>query len=148
VGDFGGSLLSSRLYVPAAVVDFLVYVVVLNLFAQFVPSVITESFLLSLFTAALLLLVLEVVHRVKEPLKTRIKTADTVAAKATSVAALWLVLVASKFVVLEAVALVFDDRVSLGGFFSVTGLILVLMVSRALVRVSLGQPASDVIQSP
>ena len=44
------------------------------------------------------------------------------------------VLVGSKFVVLETVALVFGSRVSLGGFWSVTALILVLLVSRALVR--------------
>jgi hypothetical protein len=36
--------------------------------------------------------------------------------------------------VLEAVGLVFSDRVSLGGFFSVTLLILALLLSRAGVR--------------
>ena len=46
----------------------------------------------------------------------------------------WAVLFGSKFVVLEAVALVFGPRVSLGGFFSVTALIITLMLSRAGVR--------------
>jgi hypothetical protein len=45
-----------------------------------------------------------------------------------------MVLFGSKFLVLEAVALVFGTRVSLGGLLSVTMLILVLMLSRALVR--------------
>ena len=40
----------------------------------------------------------------------------------------------SKFLVLEAVALVFGSRVSLGGFFSVTALILTLLLCRAGVR--------------
>jgi hypothetical protein len=48
--------------------------------------------------------------------------------------ALWLVLVGSKFLVLEAIDLIFGDRVSLGGFFSVTLLILVLLLSRMAVR--------------
>ena len=50
----------------------------------------------------------------------------------------------SKFVVLELVALVFGDYVSLGGFWSVTGLILVLLLSRLGVRRLLGEPASSV----
>lgn len=48
------------------------------------------------------------------------------------------VLVGSKFVVLEAVDLVFGARVSLGGFVPVTLLILVLLVSRLAVRRLLG----------
>ena len=55
---------------------------------------------------------------------------------------LWLVLFGSKFLVLEAVNLVFGTRVSLGGFFSVTLLILVLLLSRAAVRRLLQRPTS------
>ena len=51
-----------------------------------------------------------------------------------------MVLFGSNFLVLEVVDLVFGDRVSLGGFFSVTGLILALLVSRAAVRRLLQQP--------
>ncbi len=47
---------------------------------------------------------------------------------------LWLVAVGSKFVVLELVDLVFGDRVRLGGFVSVTLLIVTLLLSRRLVR--------------
>lgn len=47
---------------------------------------------------------------------------------------------ADKFLVLEVVALVFGDRVSLGGFFSVTLLILALLLSRAGVRRLLRRP--------
>jgi hypothetical protein len=129
----------ARVVVPAVVVDFLVYVVVLNLFVQLVPEVITESFTVSLLTAALLLLVLELVVRVKAPVKSRFRTASTALGRGASALLLWLVLVASKFVVLEVVNVVLGDRVSLGGFISVTALILVLMISRALVRRQLPQ---------
>jgi hypothetical protein len=54
---------------------------------------------------------------------------------------LWLVLFGSKFLVLEAVHLVFGHRVSLGGFFSVTLLILALLLSRAAVRRLLRRPS-------
>ena len=55
---------------------------------------------------------------------------------------LWAVLFGNKFLVLETVALVFGDRVSLGGFFSLTALILALLLSRAGVRRLLQRPAS------
>ena len=46
---------------PADVVDVFVYVVVLNLAAEYMPLVITETFTLSLLTALLLKVVLELV---------------------------------------------------------------------------------------
>ena len=125
--------------VPPIVADYLVYVVVLNLFVQFVPNVITESFSVSLLTAALLLLVLHVVSLVKTPLKARFKASSSGVRKVLVGLALWLVLVGSKFVVLELVDRVFGDRVSLGGFVSVTGLILVLLFARDLARRLLAQ---------
>lgn len=124
----------SGVAVPPLVADYLVYVVVLNLFVQFVPQAITESFSVSLLTAALLLLVLHVVALVKTPLKARFKAASKGAGKVLVGVTLWLVLVGSKFVVLKLVDLVFGDRVSLGGFVSVTVLILVLLFARDLGR--------------
>jgi hypothetical protein len=53
---------------------------------------------------------------------------------------LWAVLFGSKLLVLEAVNAVFGTRVSLGGFFSVTLLILTLLLSGAAVRRLLPRP--------
>ncbi|MCB0900219.1 MAG: hypothetical protein H6526_05225 [Actinobacteria bacterium] len=131
--------------IPAAdIVDVFVYVVVLNLAIEYVPTVISETFTLSLLTAVLLKVVLEVVVRVKNRVKGRFKSAETPVGKVGAGLLLWLLLVSSKFVVLELVALVFGDYVSLGGFWSVTGLILVLLLSRLGVRRLLGEPASSV----
>ena len=123
-----------RLVRPADVIDVFVYVVVLNLAAEYVPVVITETFTMSLFTALLLKLVLEVVVWAKDRVKRRFKAARTPAAKVLAGLLLWALMIGSKFVVLELVALFFADRVSLGGFFSVTGLILVLLLARLGVR--------------
>ena len=49
----------------AAVVDVFVYVVVLNLFVEYLPQVISKTFTLSLLTAILLKGVLEVVDAAK-----------------------------------------------------------------------------------
>jgi hypothetical protein len=109
-------------------------VVVLNLAIEYVPSVISESFTLSLLTAALLKLALEVVILLKGAILTRLRGADTRRAKLAAALSLWLVAVGSKLVVLELVDLVFGDAVSLGGFIPVTVLVLALLMSRTAVR--------------
>jgi hypothetical protein len=124
----------------AAVVDVFVYVVVLNLFVEYLPQVLSETFTLSLLTAVLLKGVLEVVVAAKNWAKARFRQASTPIGKMVAAVLLWVVLFGSKFIVLEAVALVFDARVSLGGFFSVTLLILALLLSRAAVRSLLQRP--------
>ena len=120
--------------VAAAVVDVFVYVVVLNLFVEYFPAVISETFTLSLLTAVLLKVVLEVVLRVKKNVAARFRAATRPAGKVVAALLLWVVMFGSKFVVLEIIHLVFGSRVSLGGFFSVTLLIVLLMLSRGAVR--------------
>lgn len=119
---------------PADVVDVFVYVVVLNLAVEYVPAVISEGFTLSLLTAALLKLALELVIFLKGRILARFHAATTRRGKVAASVALWLVAAGSKLVVLELVALVFGDAVSLGGFVSVTLLVVALLVSRAVVR--------------
>jgi hypothetical protein len=94
----------------------------------------SETFTLSLLTAVLLKGVLEIVVAAKNWVKARFRAASTPIDKVLAAVMLWAVLFGSKFLVLEVVALVFGGRVSLGGFFSVTLLILVLLLSRAAVR--------------
>ena len=127
-------------HVATAVVDVLVYVVVLNLFVEYFPQVLSESFTLSLLTAVLLKGILEIVVAAKNWAKARFRAASTPSGKVIAAVMLWLVLFGSKFLVLEAVALVFGNRVSLGGFFSVTLLILTLLLSRAAVQRLLQNP--------
>lgn len=119
---------------PADVIDVFVYVVVLNLAIEYVPSVISEGFTLSLLTAVLLKLALELVVHLKGRLLSRLRGADTHRAKLTAAVLLWVVAAGSKLVVLELVDLIFGDAVSLGGFFSVTLLVLALLASRAALR--------------
>lgn len=116
------------------VVDVFVYIVVLNLAIEYVPSVISESFSLSILTAILLKIALEIVLIGKNFVMTRLKGASVARQRALWAAALWVLAAGSKILVLEVVALVFGDRVSLGGFIPVTGLVICLMVARSGVR--------------
>ena len=115
-------------------VDVLVYLVVLGVFIQLFPAVISETFLLALLTAILLKVVLEIVLWVKKQILGRVRSGGTLAVRVVSAAALLLVLPGSKFLVLGLVALVFGDAVQLGGFFQVTALIIVLMLARGGMR--------------
>jgi hypothetical protein len=119
---------------PADVIDLFVYVVVLNLAIEYVPSVISESFTLSLLTAVLLKIALEVVMVLKKEVISRWHAATTPRGKAAAALALWVVAAGSKLVVLELVDIVFGDAVSLGGFIPVTLLVVALLGSRAAVR--------------
>ena len=119
---------------PADVIDPFLYVVVLNLAIEYTPSVISESFTLSLLTAALLKIALELVILLKTQVITRLRAADTRRAKLAAAGSLWVVAAGSKLVVLELVDLVFGDAVSLGGFISVMLLVVALLASRAAVR--------------
>ena len=110
------------------------YVVVLNVAIEYAPSVISESFTLSLLTAVVLKIALEGVILLKSRIVTRLRAADTRRAKFAAAVSLWVVAAGSKLVVLELVDLVFGDAVSLGGFIPVTLLVVALLVSRAAVR--------------
>jgi hypothetical protein len=82
-------------------------VVVLNLAIEYVPSVISEGFTLSLLTAVLLKLALELVILVKNRILTRLRAANTTRAKLAAAVCLWVVAAGSKLVVLELVDLVY-----------------------------------------
>jgi hypothetical protein len=90
--------------------------------------------IVSLLTAALLKIALELVILLKTQIITRFRAADTRHAKLAAAGSLWVVAAGSKLVVLELVDVVFGDAVSLGGFISVTLLVVALLVSRAAVR--------------
>ncbi len=119
---------------PADVIDVFVYVAVLNLAIEYVPSVISEGFTLSLLTAVLLKIALEMVIVLKTKVIDRLRAATTGRAKVIAALALWVVAAGSKLVVLALVDLIFGDAVSLGGFLPVTLLVVALLGSRAGVR--------------
>ncbi len=106
----------------------------LNLAVEYVPAVISEGFTLSLLTALLLKVTLEVVIALKTKVVDRLRAATTRRGKVAAVVSLWAIAAGSKLVVLELVNLVFGDAVSLGGFIPVTLLVVALLVSRSAVR--------------
>lgn len=119
---------------PAEVIDVFAYVVVLNLAIQYVPDVVSETFTLSLLTAVLLKVTLELILHVKGVVLSRLRRATTRSAKAMAALLLWVVAAGSKLVVLWLVDIAFGGSVSLGGFIPVSLLVIALLAARAGVR--------------
>ena len=97
---------------------------------------ISETFTLSLLTAVLLKVTLELVLLLKAAALARLRGATTRRAKATSALLLWVVAAGSKLVVLRLIDIAFGGSVSLGGFIPVTLLVIALLASRQVRRFS------------
>ena len=126
--------------------DVLIYTIVLNLFVEYVDAVVIDSFTISILTAILLKILLDIVmhyeHSVKSYFAQREGTIYTVLGTVSLIAILFL----GKLVILEVVDLVCGDHVSLGHFIEVVALVLALMITRRLVGVlfqRLGDPAAQ-----
>lgn len=108
----------------------LAYIVVLNLWVEFNSSVVIDSFIISIATAAVLLVLLVVIlgleHRVKHWFAQREGTVYRVLGTVLTL----LILFLSKFVILEVIDFVFGEHVELGHFIDVLVLVLLLIVAQ------------------
>jgi len=114
--------------------DVLVYIVVLNLFVEFVHTIVIDSFWISILTALLLKLLLDVVIGLEHRVAAFFKPKAGLASKALGLASQWAILFFSKFLILEAVNLVFGDHVELGYFIEIVALVVAMIVARRVVQ--------------
>ncbi len=118
------------------VMDVLVYIVVLGLFVEYAPSVITESFIITIFTAVVLKLLIEAIARLEQRVGDWFKRREGSGWRILRVVTMFFILFFSKFAVLEIIDIIFGDRVALGGFIGVVVLVLTLILAR-LVLISI-----------
>jgi hypothetical protein len=128
--------------------DVLIYIVVLNLFVEYVDAIVIDSFTISIFTAILLKALLDLILRFEHRVAHFFQQRTGSLTKVLQVVSMWLILFISKFVILEVVDLVFGEHVELGGFITVVLLVLTMMIAREIVQriyVSLGrsQPVAE-----
>lgn len=110
-------------------VDVLIYTVVLNLFVEYNSAIVIDSFTISIFTAVVLKVMLDLLTAVEH----RVSSFFGRIHKALGFLAMWLVLFLSKFVILEVIDIIFGDHVELGKFLDIVFLIVTMMVVRELV---------------
>ncbi len=127
--------------------DVLIYIIVLNLFVEHFDSVVIDSFTISIFTAVVLKILLDAIMAVEHRVSAFFTKRDGALSKFLRVVAVWMILFASKFLILEVIDIVFGEHVELGGFLMVIGLVIALMVAQAVFRkiyVSLGDEPQSV----
>ena len=107
--------------------DILIYIIVLNLFVEYNAKIIIDSFTISIFTAILLKILLEIILKLEHKV-----SAAFSAYKVLRVFLVWLILFGSKFLILEVVDIVFGEHVELGKFLDVIVLVIALMVAREI----------------
>jgi hypothetical protein len=104
-------------------------VVVLNLLVEFVPSIVIDSFYISILTAVFLRLLLQVAIQLEHRVAAFVHARDSETLRVLGRLAMFLILFASKFVILELVDIVFGNHVDLGGFLEIIAIAIALMAA-------------------
>ena len=117
----------------SAVGDILVYLVVLNLWVEFAEEVIIDSFAVSILTALLLWVMLEVIEGTAHRVGAFFSARQSRVADAVGWISVLTILFSSKFLIIAAVGAVFGDSAVLGHFVEVVLIVLTMMIARAVV---------------
>lgn len=123
-------------YFTAILIDL----VVLNLFVEYSDNVAIDSFTISLLAAILLQVLLKLTIAVEQRVAAYFKERPGGLMRFLRFFFAWLVLFGSKFVILEAIALAFGDKVHFGGAFHgivtlIVVIIAMLVAEELIVRV-------------
>ena len=110
----------------------LIDLTVLNLFVQFCDRVVIDNFPISLFTAALLQVLLKATLAIEHRIGRYFRSRSGTRAVMLRVLATWAVLFGSKFVILDAVDIVFGDDVDLGGVVPFIVLVVALLAAETI----------------
>jgi hypothetical protein len=116
------------------VADVLVYIVVLNLFVEFVDAIVIESFWISILTAILLKLLLDALVGVEHRVGGYFRARDSTVFKVLGFVSVFSILFFGKLLILEVVNVVFGDEVDLGHFVEIAALIVAMIVVRGAMQ--------------
>ena len=122
--------------------DVLIYVLVLNLFVEYNSKIVIDSFTISIFTAIVLKILLDIILRFEHIVGDFFKARPGKLSNFIRIISTWVILFLSKFLILEVIDLIFGDHVELGKFLDVIVLVISLMVAREIfqrIYLSLGE---------
>src|SRR6476646_9657662 len=114
--------------------EVLVDIVVLNLFVEYVHTIVIDSFWISVLTALLMKLAIDAVKGLERRVAGYFHTKEGLVWRALGLIAVFSILFLSKFVILELVNIVFGDHVELGHFIEILSIILTMLVASALLQ--------------
>ena len=114
--------------------DVLVYIVVLNLFVEFVHAIVIESFWISILTAILLKLLLDALVGAEHRVRNYFRARDGAVYRVLGFVSVFSILFFGKLLILEVVNVVFGDEVDLGSFVEIAALIVAMIVTRGAMQ--------------
>lgn len=123
----------------------LAYIVVLNLFEEYVGNVVIDSFTISILTSIVLLVILVIVQRFEQRVHGWFAAREGTVYRVLGSISVVAILFVSKLIILEVVDLIFGEHVDLGHFVEVLVLVLLLILAqKAIVFVwkALGEAGS------
>ena len=112
--------------------DVLIYILVLNLFVEYAANIVIDSFTISIFTAIVLKILLDIVLKFEDKVGDFFKARPGIVSNFLRIISMWLILFLSKFLILEVIDLIFGEHVELGKFLDVIILVISLMVAREI----------------
>jgi len=125
-----GEMTKAQWYYADFMMDVLVYTVVLNLFVEYNDAIVIDSFTVSLLTAVVMKVLIDVIQSLVDRVKSYFGPKEGSAAHIALVASAWAIMFFSKIAILVVVAVIFEDDVDLGGFLDVLILTIAMMVAR------------------
>ncbi len=114
--------------------DVLLDIVILNLFVEYVHTIVIDSFAISVLTAVLMKLAIDAVKGLERRVAGYFRTKQGLVWRALGLIAVFSILFLSKFAILELVNIVFGDHVELGHFIEILSIILTMLVASALLQ--------------
>ena len=114
--------------------EVLLDIVVLNLFVEYVHTIVIDSFAISVLTALLMKLAIDAVKGLEHRVASYFRAKQGLVWRALGLISVFSILFLSKFVILELVNIVFGDHVELGHFIEIVAIILTMLVGNALLQ--------------
>lgn len=114
--------------------EVLLDIVVLNLFVEYVHTIVIDSFAISVLTALLMKLAIDAVKGLEHRVASYFRAKQGLIWRALGLLSVFSILFLSKFVILELVNIVFGDHVELGHFIEVVAIILTMLAGNALLQ--------------
>ena len=125
-----GEMTKAQWYYADFMMDVLVYTVVLNLFVEYDDAIVIDSFTVSLLTAVVMKVLIDVIQSLVDRVKSYFGPKGGRAAHIALVVSAWAIMFFSKIAILVVVAVIFEDDVDLGGFLDVLILTIAMMAAR------------------
>jgi len=110
--------------------DLLIYIVVINLFAQYSSNIYFENFSISILTALVLKILLYLIINLEHKVSIFFKSIENKLSKTLNVIVSLSILFLSKFLILEIIDIIFGEYVEIKGFIPLMVMIILMIVAR------------------